>query len=161
MKTANEIAGTRGSPEEWLPMLELAVREVFQIMLSSQLQAANGETSAPFQFTAMVGLAGQLCGVLSLRCSAQSATLMVSKMLGVDLKEVDEQMWDAIGEVANMIAGNFKNKLTGVGEHCLLSVPTVITGSDYSCHSMADSGTMEVILAFEGVPISVSLELHS
>jgi chemotaxis protein CheX len=159
MNSANDMPNS--TPDTWLPLLELAAKEVFEIMLGSKLQPRDGQEDIPFDFTAMVGMAGQLCGVLSLRSSTQSAALMASKMLGLDIQQADEQMWDAIGEIANMIAGNFKNKLTGMGDRCMLSVPTVITGSDYSCHSMADSGALEVGLLFEGAPITIAVEIHS
>jgi chemotaxis protein CheX len=161
MKSADEMIASHGAPEDWLPFLELACREVFEIMLGCKLEPLQPQEAAPSEFTAMVGLAGQLCGVLTLRCSAQSATLMASKMLGIDPKQADEHMWDALGEVCNMIAGNFKNKLTGMADHCMLSVPTVITGADYSFHSLADAGPLEVSFAFEGSPIVVALEVHS
>jgi hypothetical protein len=60
-----------------------------------------------------------------------------------------------------MIAGNFKNKLSGLSDRCMLSVPTVITGADYCFHSLADSGSLEVVMNFEGAPIRVSLEIQS
>ncbi|HXZ39129.1 MAG TPA: chemotaxis protein CheX [Terriglobales bacterium] len=161
MNTANEIATSDRIPEGWIPFLELAAREVFEIMLGCMLETQSAAGPVPADFTAMVGLAGQLCGLLTLRCGAHSAALMASKMLGVDVKESDQQMWDAIGEIANMIAGNFKNKLTGMGDRCMLSVPTVITGSDYSFRSMADTGPLEVVFLFEGAPISVAVEVHS
>jgi chemotaxis protein CheX len=66
-------------------------------------------------------------------------------MLGGDSKYPDEQVWDAVGEQFNVIAGNFKNKLTRISERCMLSVPTVITGANYSCHSLADSGCLDVL----------------
>lgn len=161
MNTANAIRGNDGTLESWRPMLELAAREVFEIMLGCKLDVPPEEMSVPYQFTAMVGLAGELCGLLTLRCGSQSAALMASKMLGLEVKEEDQQMWDAIGEIANMIAGNFKNKLAGMADGCMLSVPTVITGSDYSCRSMADTAPLEVSFLFEGAPLSVALELHS
>jgi chemotaxis protein CheX len=161
MKSPNEMTVANSAPESWLPLLELASREVFEIMLGCKLEVRNDLVESAFEFTAMVGLAGQLCGLLSLRCSAQSAVVMASKMLGVELKQGDEQMFDAIGEIANMIAGNFKNKLTGMGDHCMLSVPTVITGSDYSCRSMSDGSLLEVNFRFDGEPISVSVEIHN
>jgi len=161
MNSADDVLAQHKVPESWLPMLELACREVFEIMLGCQL-APQGDIPRPtFEFTAMVGLAGQLCGVLTLRCSAQSATLMASRMLGVELKQADEHMWDALGEVCNMIAGNFKNKLTGMGDRCMLSVPTVITGGDYTFRTLADGGPLEVLLIFESAPILVSLEIHT
>jgi chemotaxis protein CheX len=161
MKTANEIAQPNGIPENWQPFLELAAREVFEIMLGCKLEPQDAGSPATAEITAMVGLAGQLCGLLTLRCSSQSATLMASKMLGVSVSQVDEQMWDAMGEIANMVAGNFKNKLTGMADRCMLSVPTVITGSDYSCRSMADTGPLEVTMLFEGAPVTVAVEIHT
>ncbi|HZP63317.1 MAG TPA: chemotaxis protein CheX [Terriglobales bacterium] len=161
MKTANEVSTSGKVPETWSPLLELATREVFEIMLGCKLETGDGVAQAAGDFTAMVGIAGQLCGLLTLRCSAHSAAVMASKMVGGDIKESDPQMWDAVGEIANMIAGNFKNKLTGMGDGCLLSVPTVITGTDYSFRSMADTGPLQVTILFESSPITVSVEIHS
>ena len=161
MKSTHSMMTREGAPESWLPLLELAVREVFEIMLGAQLEALADPNPPNLEFTAMVGLAGQLCGVVTMRCTAQSAVLMTAKMLSIDPKDAEKQVWDAIGEIANMIAGNFKNKLTGVGSGCMLSVPTVITGGDYSFHSLADAGPTEVMFSFEGGPVIVALEVHS
>ncbi len=159
---ADNISTDAASNQEtWKPLLELASREVFEIMLASKLQKTEIPPPGILEFTGMVGLAGRLCGVLSLRCDSQSASAMAAKMLGIPALEVGEQVWDAIGEIANMIAGNFKNKLAGMGDSCMLSVPTVITGSNYSCHSLADSGKIEVQFLFEDMPVVVELEIHS
>jgi chemotaxis protein CheX len=161
MKFDNEIAESALNPESWTPLLELATREVFEIMLGCKLEKPEALLAVPLEFTAMVGLAGELRGVLTLRCTSKSAAVMASKMLGLEPDAVGEQMWDATGEIANMIAGNFKNKLTGMGDRCVLSVPTVITGSDYNCHSLTDSGALDVSFVFENAPIHVGLEIHS
>lgn len=162
MKSANELITPSGVPESWSALLELSVREVFEIMLASKVSLPDQPPSAPVSdFTAMVGLAGQLCGVLTVRCSSHSATLMASNMLGIDPAQVGEQVFDALGEVCNMIAGNFKNKLTGVADRCMLSVPTVITGENFSLHSLADAGPLEFFFLFEGQLVQVALEVHS
>jgi len=148
--------------ENWQALLELATCEVFEMMVGSQLKRApNAEDIVVSEFTAMVGLAGSLCGVLSLRCSAESAGLIASKMLGIDSSDAQQESWDAIGEVCNMIAGNFKAKLSGTGDRCMLSVPTIITGGDYHLHSLADAGTVEVALEFEESVLWITLELHT
>jgi chemotaxis protein CheX len=161
MSMANKSLTQTSRAETWPPMIEVAAREVFEMMLGSRLEAATELPELPTQCTAMVGLAGDLCGIMTLRTSAQAANLMAAKMLGVPPSEVDQQMWDAIGEVCNMVAGNFKNKLTGISEHCALSVPTVITGGDYQFHSLADGEIFEVTMLFEGQPIVISLALHT
>jgi len=150
-----------GNHETWAPLLELATREVFQLMLGSELTPSAAEAIASPTVTSMVGLAGQLCGVLSVHCDDKAASLMTSKMLGVPLEKVGAEMSDALGEICNMVAGNFKNKISGLGDGCMLSPPTVVTGSDYSTYALADSPALEVRLLFEGMPMTVSLQIHS
>lgn len=149
-----------GSHENWIPLLEVAAREVFELMLSSQLTVPETTEETALEVTSMVGLAGRLCGILSIRCGRKAAAVMTSKMLGVALDKVDSEVSDALGEIANMVAGNFKNKISGLAEGCLLSPPTVIIGSDYDMQSMSDSPALEVRLLFEGMPMVVSLQIH-
>jgi chemotaxis protein CheX len=161
MKSASAMMAAKANHENWIPLIDMATREVFELMLSSQLAVPTAPEEKRPDVTAMVGLAGQLCGVLSLRCSGKAAAIMASKMLGMDLDKVGPEIADALGEVCNMIAGNFKNKVSGLSDGCMLSPPTVVTGSDYDLHSMADSPALEVRLLFEGMPISISLQIHS
>ncbi len=142
-------------------MLELAAHEVFETMLSCKLTKPEAPIEQQLEITSMVGLAGQLCGVMSVRCSSQAANLMASRMLGVAPDAVGPDVGDAFGEICNMIAGNFKNKITGLGDGCMLSVPTVITGSDYSLHSLADSAGIELTLLLENMPVGIVLQIHS
>jgi len=95
-----------------------------------------------------------------MRCSAKSAARMASRMLGIDAEQAVSAMWDAAGEICNMVAGNFKNKIAGLGDGCMLSVPTVITGTEYNLHSMVSDEIRTVVL-FEGEPVVLCLEVHS
>lgn len=160
MNSVNSTLGTGVHHAEWAPLLETAVREVFELMLGSQLTVPTSAEEGDLDTTAMVGLAGQLCGVLSVRCTGKAANLMTSKMLGIELDKVGPEMSDALGEICNMVAGNFKNKVTGLAEGCMLSPPTVVSGTDYVLHCMADSPSLRVSLLFENMPITVSLEIH-
>jgi chemotaxis protein CheX len=147
----------------WEPMLECAVKEVFQIMLQSELttmektfdQVATGDT------TAMVGLAGALCGVLSIRCSSQTAESIAGRMLGSVGAVSPSEVPDAMAEICNMVAGNFKSKITRLADNCMLSVPTVIRGDDYEMVTMADGEQVTSYVSYENTPIFVSLAVHS
>jgi chemotaxis protein CheX len=161
MKMLNDVITTDTRRREWTPLLESAAREVFELMLGCPLTAPATEERASLDTTAMVGLAGKLCGVMSLRCDSASAALMACKMLGIPPDKVGPDISDALGEVCNMVAGNFKNKISGLSEGCMLSVPTVITGSDYSLYSQADLPALEVSFLFEGAPITISLQIRS
>jgi chemotaxis protein CheX len=153
-----------GSPhqQEWLPLLELAAQEVFDIMLDEPLaQEAPSAAVAGENFTAMVGLAGSLRGVVTFCCGAQSAHQIAARMLRLDVACSEEQVCDAIGEICNMIAGNFKNKLTGLDKPCLLSVPAVVTGRAYRFHSLAGGESLESSLVLDGWPVIVRLDIHA
>jgi chemotaxis protein CheX len=152
---------TRSHEENWLPVLELAVEEVFEIMLGCRVKPVPQAEHPPnAEFTAMIGLAGALCGIITVSCSAKTAGQMATKMLG-DAATSESEVSDALGEVCNMVAGNFKNKLAGTDERCMLSVPSVVSGQGYSLQSMADGSSVETVLLFENAPVAVRLQLQS
>jgi chemotaxis protein CheX len=159
MKSANDFLAVSNEHSDWIPLLELSAREVFELMLGCHLKSLQAVPETGLDITAMVGLAGQLCGVLSIRSSKDAAGLMVFKMLGAAADNDSQEVRDAFGEICNMVAGNFKNKVSGMAEGCMLSVPTVVTGNDYSLHSLADSPPLEVKLQFENHDLVISLEI--
>jgi len=164
MKSRDGVLAAVKNYAEWTPLLELAAREVFEMMLGSSvgLRESNADQHEDaFDITSMVGLAGQLCGILSIRCGQKTALRMAAKMLGTTPEAFGQEVQDALGEIANMVAGNFKNKISGLSEGCMLSVPTVITGNDYTMHSLADTAGLELPLNFEGDPFLVTLEIHA
>ncbi len=165
MKSANEMLPVDGRPEvphqEWGSLIKVAAREVFELMIGCTLTTPEAAVEENFTVTSMVGLAGKLTGVMSVRCGPEAAIRITSRMLGVEVNHGGAEMTDALGEVCNMVAGNFKNKISGLGDDCMLSVPTVIVGSNYCVHSLADSPAIYVSLLFEKFPIAISLQIHS
>jgi outer membrane protein OmpA-like peptidoglycan-associated protein len=100
---------TRSHEENWLPVLELAVEEVFEIMLGCRMKpTVQCERKPSGEFIAMVGLAGALCGILTVCCSAKTAAQLAKSMLG-ETADSEEQVADALGEICNMVAGNFES----------------------------------------------------
>ena len=160
MTSSGHASAAADTHQKWIPLLEMATREVFELMLSCQLTPAPIMDESSMNVTSMVGLAGQLCGVITVRCHDKTAALMNSKMLGLPVEKVGQDFSDALGEVCNMVAGNFKNKIPGLSDGCMLSPPTVITGSNYSLHSLADSPGLQVRMFFENLPIIIALQIH-
>jgi len=160
MQSTRAMPAAEGCHESWIPLLDTSVREVFELMLSSSLTVPAIVENTKLDVTSMVGLAGQLSGVLTVRCGQKAAALMTSKMLGVALEVASAEVADALGEICNMVAGNFKNKIAGLTDGCMLSPPTVITGGDYTLQSMSGSPALEVRVLFEGMLMVVSLQIH-
>jgi chemotaxis protein CheX len=148
--------------EAWQAVLREAAKEVFALMVATEVTIdGTVDPNSQADVTGMVGLAGELCGLLTIRCNAKSADLITSRMLGIEMEQASANRSDAIGEVCNMIAGNFKAKVAGLEDKCMLSVPTVITGPDYEMHSLEVGQRIEVPLDFEGEPVAVALEIRS
>ena len=65
---------------------------------------------------------------------------------GVDEEEARSEVWDALGEVCNMVSGNFKGKTGKAGEMSVISVPTVIRGQDYRVRPLINGSFVECLM---------------
>jgi chemotaxis protein CheX len=109
--------------------------------------------------TGMVGFAGTYSGVISIHCPVNLALKITSNMLGIDCDEVNDDLNDAIGEIANMLGGSVKQVLSKGGLDVKLSIPTVISGEDYTVNSLSDNDCVVVPFAVEGFTLLVGLTL--
>jgi chemotaxis protein CheX len=97
--------------------------------------------------TGMVGLAGTHKGVLAVHFPRQVALDVTSNFLGMDVEDMNEDVQDAIGEIANMLGGNLKTILSDRGRDIHLSLPSTIFGDEYSFSSQADVD--QLLLSFQ------------
>ena len=145
----------------WKSILECSAIEVFNLMATVQLTPAPSALGEPSgDRTAMVGMAGALCGMTNIRCSGETAAKLATKMLGTDVSSSPSDVSDALGELCNMVAGNFKSKISNLADHCMLSVPTVISGDDYMLEPAKPVENFTVAFEYEGATIWVSLTVH-
>jgi len=151
-------SSTASSNPAYELQLWLGAQEVFETMVGTTLTRCPKPQPIAVQFTAMVGIAGPLCGLLTIHCSKHSALAIASRMLGAPLVEDDPQTWDALGEVCNMVAGCFKAKLGKVGESSMLSVPTVVSGRDYRLRPITSGTVTELRSEFDGETIWFRLQ---
>jgi len=147
-------------PRNAWPTILRDVVEVFFMMVGAMvLTPEGGEHLVLSEVTGMVGIAGPLSATLSLRCSMDSATRIAAQMLGIPLEEAAAQKCDAVGEICNMVAGSFRDKI-GMGGQCMLSVPTVLTGKDYQIRSRSVYVRVELPILFEHEPIWIALDIR-
>jgi chemotaxis protein CheX len=155
--------------QAWKSVLECATVEVFEMMAATRLtpyippalaqQAQSvAQTKKLSGLTAMVGV---LCGITTIHWSTDTAIRLASKMAGDEAAKDPNIVSDALGELCNMVAGNFKAKISSLADHCMLSVSTVITGENYALRSAEPSESLQVSLLFESSPIDISLITQS
>ena len=154
----------------WKSVLDCASIEDFEMMASARLTAyvpaavqpgAEPVSQTRSGVTAIVGLAGALCGMITIRCPSATSIKLASKMAGDEAAKVPNMVGDAMGELCNMVAGNFKAKVTSLADHCMLSVPTVISGDNYVMQVAEPSESLTVALSFDDSPIWISLITQS
>lgn len=139
------------------------VREIFSTMVGVELPSSTPvETETKFTdcVTAMVGLAGSYNGMIAVHAEQATALSFASQMLGMEITECDDDVRDALGEVANMIGGSFKHHFVDDGHEVRLSTPSVMSGNEYVLSMGAAPDTLT--LAFGEGPghflVSVYLE---
>jgi chemotaxis protein CheX len=126
------------------------VQDVFTTMvgvedlLSLPLQV-DPKTHFSDCITAMVGFAGLFNGLVSLHVPQKLALSFTSSMIGMDVTELNEDVNDALGEIANMIAGSFKHHLSKDGHEVRLSTPSVVTGKEYVISSGTLANTLTLL----------------
>lgn len=126
--------------------------DVFEtmILLKATPQTVRWESTDRFEnhVTSMLGFSGDLAGMLYLHCPETAAYTLTAALLGDD-NPLPEDIRDALGEVANMIAGGLKSSLAALGTLLEISIPTAISGSSYSINTL--SGAQGV-----GVPFTLA-----
>jgi CheY-specific phosphatase CheX len=148
MNTSTSLAA-KPTPE-WTDYIRDSVQEVFGMMLGLGIERFAQVETPPCQITSIVGLAGALRGLFMIRCSTETAAFLACKMLGTEQPGSDAEVRDAIGEICNMLAGSFKSKIPGLDEHCILSVPTTISGESYEIQPRGGGPEQDMVAIFEG-----------
>jgi chemotaxis protein CheX len=129
-----------------------ATAEVFSTMLGMELtpKPEHLDQTPPMisdGVMALVGLAGTWTGAGVITCDAAFAIQVCNHLLMAEETSVNEDVLDAMGEVANMIIGNFKTLAEDHVGPLGLSIPTVIYGRNFTSRSIGDNAW--VVLPFE------------
>lgn len=130
------------------PFIE-SVRELFSTMLNSNAERGDvgvfWEVPPSSDIVALIGLSGPMRGTVALSFPVGTALSLVGRLLGVDVRVVDDTVRDGIAEIVNIVAGAAKGKLRkGIGVPIDLSLPTVVRGTDYQVSYPSRTAWLEV-----------------
>jgi len=84
------------------------------------------------EVTGVIGLTGEVSGTLSVSFTKTSILSVVSNMFGEEMKEINEEIMDAVGEITNIISGQARQKLEESGRSMKSAIPVVITGKNHT-----------------------------
>ena len=95
----------------------------------------------------IIGFTGAATGSMALSFSGGCILKIVSNMLGEEIKEINGDIKDAVGEITNMVSGAARKKLESLGLSISAAIPTVIAGKGHSVSHIM--GGPSIIIPFE------------
>jgi chemotaxis protein CheX len=151
-----------------LRLVDETVSEVFGMMLGLEtsvlLEECSAIATASALRTAIVGFSGALRGACEVRMASMAARTVTSAMLGNPLvDEEDPSIDDAVGEICNMVAGGWKNRIPSLSSACALSPPMIITGNNYVFKIGTPCIKIVRTYQFDGLTMQITMqceELH-
>lgn len=141
-----------------------SAQEIFSTMIMMEVTVSEKEDSGSMSLvdsiSGVIGLAGTHKGVLAIHLPSTVAMGITSSFLGMDVDEVNEDVEDAVGELANMLGGNLKTILSENGRDIDLSLPTTISGKEYEFQSNRNADTERIQLKCDAGDFSIELQLE-
>ncbi len=108
-----------------------AIKHLFKTMLDTDVVVSRpcvkSKGMRSSDVSAAIGFSGQAAGSVVLCFSRKVAGAVASKFAGDDISELNADLADALGELANMVAGQAKAKMDGLD--ISISLPRVAIGS--------------------------------
>ena len=95
----------------------------------------------------IIGFTGAATGSMALSFSEGCILKIVSNMLGEEIKEINGDIKDAVGEITNMVSGSARQKLESLGMSISAAIPTVIAGKGHSVSHIMSGPS--IIIPFE------------
>ena len=128
-----EIASTAPMDRVVLEAIDQSVRQTFNAMLNREVQQIEAGTllrtlrstaGDPAVVSVVMGWSGEISGSLTLTLDEASALDWTGVLTGQRYDEIDSDVIDAIGEMANLIIGGAKSRLGDYGIQ--MTLPIVI-----------------------------------
>ena len=84
----------------------------------------------------IIGLSGGAKGAVIISFPTKTALATVSAFIGLNVTQIDADVTDAVGELANIIAGAAKADLAGL--NVTISLPSVVIGPNHKVTTPKD-----------------------
>ncbi|MBF0622273.1 MAG: chemotaxis protein CheX [Magnetococcales bacterium] len=149
--------------EELSNFIIQAVNDIFLAFFSSKVSAGPALVKPDFtpyeppstEATAIVNFNGAISGGIHLSSPLHVAVRLAGALAHEEFHEMNEEACDALGELANMIAGGVQTGLNDSFEDINLTPPTIIFGSDYGMAYKSNLSSVKQYFTSESGPFLV------
>lgn len=141
----------------------IAVKNVFKTMFGVEIvmgkPALKTTKLSSAEITGMIGFTGDKRGNFSLAFTVPTATFMYRTMVGETITTVTSELVDAIGEITNIISGQFRVEIEKLGYKLNAALPTVVVGQNVEINFITKVPVITLPFSFEAEGLKGSLFL--
>lgn len=141
-----------------------SAKEIFSSMVMMEISVSGDNMTKSVtlieSISGVIGLAGTHKGVLAIHIPNKVAMAITSSFLGMDVDEMNEDVEDAVGELANMLGGNVKSILSENGRDINLSLPSTITGQQYDFQPTKEAERIIIPFRCDAGEFTIDLQLE-
>ncbi len=116
----------------------------------------NGATAVG-DVSGIVGIAGDTEGSICLTFTRECILQVISRMLGEEQTEINDVVKDAVGELTNIISGDSRRRLEGLGYHFQGAIPSVISGQGHEIRHITNGPILSIPFSTSGGPFTVEV----
>jgi chemotaxis protein CheX len=102
---------------------------------------AHGDVSG------IIGITGDMIGSLAISFGESCICHIVGSMLGESYAEANQEVFDAVGEITNMISGVARTHLEKEGMQVYAAIPSVVYGKNHTINHILKSPS--IVIPFE------------
>jgi chemotaxis protein CheX len=138
-----------------------ATTEVIAAMASLEVIPAEAylkkEDAATGDVSSVVGLTGTPTGSFSISFDKESILRITSRLFNEEITELDNDVAEAAGELANMISGQARKMIEGQGDLCDGAIPTVVTGEGHKLVHITNGPKIAVPFTLDKAKITLEV----
>ena len=139
----------------------LSAKSAFGTMLDCELERsdlfASRDSQTTNDITGIIGLTGKARGCVAVSMSRELALRATAVMAMSHPTEIDEEVIDCVGELANMIAGGAKAQLEAY--EMRISLPTVVVGRAVEIQFPSETPSLCIGFSSDWGPLTVQVGL--
>jgi chemotaxis protein CheX len=140
-----------------------SVQNLFKTMLNASVKVSSPRLRDPdqgcYDVSGIIGMSGDVEGAVVLSFRTETAMNLVERFCSARLETDDPDFADAVGELANVVAGGAKAKLTG--RNISISCPSVVVGPDHRVFSQKAVPVIDIPIDSEFGPFAVFVSLRA
>ncbi len=110
--------------------------------------------------SAIIGVTGARRGTIAVSFTSECAAALVTAMLGDAVENLEQDMQDAVGEIANMVSGQARASIAAAGLTLHGATPSVITGENHHIRHMTSAVVIAIPFATEAGRFTVEFCLE-